>query len=49
MLSFIHTLSRKQKGYVLLGVDLLLVPLALLFTYTVNFNTGKVRFQSDFS
>lgn len=36
MLNFIHTLSRKQKSYVLLAVDLLLVPLALVFTYTVQ-------------
>ena len=45
MLSFIHTLSRKQKGYVLLGVDLLLVPLALLFTYSVQ-STPTPAFDS---
>ena len=36
LFNFIHTLSRKQKGYVLLAVDLVLVPLALLFTFTVQ-------------
>ena len=36
MLNFIQTLSRRQKSYVLLSVDLLLVPLALLFTYVVQ-------------
>ena len=36
MLSFIRSLSRKQKAYVFLIVDLLLVPVALLFTYTVQ-------------
>ena len=36
MLNFIHTLSRKQKNYVMLGVDLLLVPMALVFTLMVQ-------------
>ena len=36
MLNFIQTLSSRQKRYVLLSVDLLLVPLALLFTYAVQ-------------
>jgi FlaA1/EpsC-like NDP-sugar epimerase len=36
MLKLIYALSRKQKGYVLLIVDLFLVPLALIFTYTIQ-------------
>ncbi len=36
MLKLIHTLSRAQKVYVLLAVDLALIPLALLFTYSVQ-------------
>jgi FlaA1/EpsC-like NDP-sugar epimerase len=36
MLSFINALTRKQKGYVFLAVDLALIPAALLFTYTVQ-------------
>ncbi len=34
--NFITGLSRAQKSYVFLGVDLLLLPLALLFTYMVQ-------------
>ena len=36
MLSFISSLTRKQKAYILLSIDLALIPLALLFTYTVQ-------------
>jgi len=36
MLNFLNKRTRKQKAYVFLAVDLLLIPLALLFTYTVQ-------------
>lgn len=36
MLSLISSLTRKQRGYIFLAVDLALIPLALLFTYTVQ-------------
>lgn len=36
MLRLIASLTRKQKGYILLAVDLALVPVALLFTYAVQ-------------
>jgi FlaA1/EpsC-like NDP-sugar epimerase len=36
MLNLITRLSRKQKSYVLLGVDLALVPLALLFAFSIQ-------------
>lgn len=36
MLKLIHALSRSQKVYVLLAVDLALIPAALLFTYAVQ-------------
>ena len=36
MFRLISALSRKQKGYVFLAIDLFLIPLALLFTYTVQ-------------
>ena len=36
MLSFIRSLTRKQRGYVFLTIDLALIPLALLFTYTLQ-------------
>ncbi|MDK3074531.1 nucleoside-diphosphate sugar epimerase/dehydratase [Sedimentitalea sp. JM2-8] len=36
MLNFISALTRKQKAYVFLAIDLALIPLALLFTYTVQ-------------
>ncbi|WP_146348388.1 polysaccharide biosynthesis protein [Phaeobacter marinintestinus] len=36
MLKLIHALSRSQKVYVLLAVDLALIPAALLFTYSVQ-------------
>ena len=36
MLNFIRSLTRKQRGYVFLTVDLALIPLALLFAYTVQ-------------
>jgi FlaA1/EpsC-like NDP-sugar epimerase len=36
MLNLLRSLTRKQRGYVFLTVDLILIPLALLFTYTVQ-------------
>ena len=36
MLNLISSLSRTQKGYVFLAIDLALIPLALLFTFTVQ-------------
>ncbi|MEO9778548.1 MAG: nucleoside-diphosphate sugar epimerase/dehydratase [Sedimentitalea sp.] len=36
MLNLIRSLPRKQKAYVFLAIDLALIPLALLFTYTVQ-------------
>ncbi len=36
MLNLINSLSRVQKVYILLAVDLTLIPLALLFTFTVQ-------------
>ena len=36
MLSFLNALTRRQKGYVFLGIDLALIPLALLFTFVVQ-------------
>ena len=36
MLKLLSSLSRRQRGYVFLAIDLLLIPLALLFTYTVQ-------------
>jgi FlaA1/EpsC-like NDP-sugar epimerase len=36
MLNFINTLTRKQKGYVLLSIDVALIPITLLFTFTVQ-------------
>ena len=36
MLSFLNALSRRQKGYVFLGIDLALIPVALLFTFVVQ-------------
>jgi FlaA1/EpsC-like NDP-sugar epimerase len=36
MLNLISALTRKQKAYVFLAIDLALIPLALLFTYTVQ-------------
>ncbi|MBL4898086.1 MAG: hypothetical protein JKX76_00425, partial [Colwellia sp.] len=36
MLSLISALSRKQKSWIFLAVDLLLCPLALLFTFSVQ-------------
>ncbi len=36
MLNLIRGLSRRQKGYVLLILDLLLIPVGLLFTYAVQ-------------
>jgi len=36
MLKLLTSLSRKQKAYVFLGFDLALIPVALLFTYTVQ-------------
>ena len=36
MLNLINFLTRKQKVYLLLAVDLILIPVALLFTYTVQ-------------
>ena len=36
MLKIISSLTRKQKAYVFLAVDLLLIPVALFFTYTVQ-------------
>lgn len=36
MLQFINLLTRKQKSYVFLAGDLFLIPVALLFTYTVQ-------------
>ena len=36
MLNFIRTLSRSQKAVVFLAMDLMLLPLALIFTYTVQ-------------
>jgi len=36
MLNLIRSLTRAQKGYVFLAIDLALIPAALLFTYTVQ-------------
>ena len=36
MLKILSSLTRKQKGYVFLAIDLLLIPVALFFTYTVQ-------------
>lgn len=36
MLNFINLLNRKQKSYIFMAGDLLLIPVALLFTYTVQ-------------
>lgn len=36
MLNLIRSLHRRQKAYVFLAIDLALIPLALLFTYTVQ-------------
>ena len=36
MLNFLNALTRRQKGYVFLGLDLGLIPLALLFTFVVQ-------------
>ena len=36
MLNFIRSLTRRQKAYVFLAIDLALIPLALLFTYAVQ-------------
>lgn len=36
MLNFINSLSRSQKAYILLAIDLGLIPLALLFTFAVQ-------------
>ncbi|WP_158971939.1 polysaccharide biosynthesis protein [Chachezhania sediminis] len=36
MLNLISGLSRRQKGYVFLALDLVLIPLALLFTFAVQ-------------
>ncbi|SEK06420.1 NDP-sugar epimerase, includes UDP-GlcNAc-inverting 4,6-dehydratase FlaA1 and capsular polysaccharide biosynthesis protein EpsC [Cribrihabitans marinus] len=36
MLSIVNALSRKQKVRIFLGIDLLLVPLALFFTFSVQ-------------
>lgn len=36
MFNFISLLNRKQKSYIFLAGDLLLIPVALLFTYTVQ-------------
>ncbi len=36
MLDFVTALSRKQKTYVFLGIDLALIPVALLITYTLQ-------------
>lgn len=41
MLNLIRSLTRKQKGYVFLGIDLVLVPVALLFTYAVQALPGS--------
>ena len=36
MLNLISSLTRRQKAYVFLAIDLLLIPVALMFTYTVQ-------------
>ena len=36
MFYLVSSLSRKQKAYIFLAVDLALIPAALLFTYTVQ-------------
>ena len=36
MLKLIHSLSRRQKAWIFLAIDLALIPLALLFTYSVQ-------------
>ena len=36
MINIVTSLSRKQKSYIFLAVDLLLIPVALLFAYTVQ-------------
>ncbi len=36
MLNMLTSLTRKQKAYIFLAFDLALIPIALLFTYTVQ-------------
>ena len=36
MVNLIRSLTRKQKAYVFLAIDLALIPAALLFTFTVQ-------------
>ncbi|MGV6849299.1 MAG: polysaccharide biosynthesis protein [Marinibacterium sp.] len=36
MLKFLNSLTRRQKGYIFLSVDLMLIPAALLFTFLVQ-------------
>ena len=36
MIDFVSSMSRKQKTYVFLGIDLALIPVALLITYTLQ-------------